>query len=563
MKRRMLCVVMALLMLVSFGALAENDDGTAEALPQYVPTDNISEGEELLEVDAELSGVLQWGDIEGEQFSRDFLDEIGMYAVTTFDDADDDGSLTNAKIATFIERMRSAILNLEPSISLSDLNIAYNGSVNTAGSNLSILSKYASIVLNSTPESFVCTSGMSYTMSSAKIASMSIGLSSSAATMRADYDAEVKAALKELFPNGTGDMTKAEIALAVHDYIVLHTRYDHEQTNSNRFSAYGALVNGLAVCQGYSMLYIDLLEEMGIESYFVSSSALNHGWNIVKTEAGWHHVDVTWDDPTISETTGDYDRMGFCRHTYFLNTQSEFKESHAGSSGTYDATISVYGSTPIVSSNAHPNSAFWQDILGGMIYADGRWYYNNSVYSKAVTANSTTVYYTCGSVCSSKYGTERADTLVASNASNIVYANGCIVYAQYNSNGTNAQSICQYETASGKYMTAKELDTGIIISEIGAGRLNFDNSIVKRGTVIYADQYGNTETVEIGGIYISGDVNMDGSLGISDIKLICKYLVGDAKLDQNAAAAADVDENGTVDIADAIRLCKLVAKGEE
>lgn len=559
MKRRMLCAVMAALMLISFGALAENDEGTADTLPQYGSAEDVGENEEFFEVDAELSGVLQWGDIEGEQFSRDFIDEISTYAVATFDDADDDGSLTGAKIATFVERMRSAILNLEPSISLSDLNIANDD----AHTNLSILSKYASIVLNSTPESFVCTSGMRYTMSSGKIMGMSIGLSSSAAAMRADYDAEVKAVLAELFPNGTENMTKAEIALAIHDYIVLHTRYDYNQTNSNMYSAYGALVNALAVCQGYSMLYIDLLDEMGIESYFVSSSVLNHGWNIVKTEAGWHHVDVTWDDPSISETTGDNDRMGYCRHTYFLNTQSEFKQSHASSDGTYDASINVYGSTPIVSANAHPNSAFWQDIIGGMIYADGKWYYNSSIYSKTVTANSTTVYYTCGNICSSKYGTERTDTRIASNASNIVYANGCIVFAQYDSSGKNAQSICQYDIASGKHMTASELEAGIIISEIGAGRLNFENTLVSRGTVIYADQYGNTETVEIGGIYTCGDVNMDGSLSVADVTLMCKYLVGEVKLGQNAAAAADVDENGTIDIADAIRLCKLIAKGEE
>lgn len=554
---------MAVLMLVSFGALAENDEGTAEELPQYAPTDEVGADEESFEVDAQFSGVLQWGDIEGEQFSRDFLDEIGTFAVATLADEEDDGSLTGAKIATFVERMRNAILNLEPSISLSDLNIAHD----TEGTNLSVLSKYASIVLNSTPESFVCTSGMRYTMTSGKIVSMSIGLNSSAAAMRADYDAEVKAVLAELFPNGTADMTKAEIALAIHDYIVLHTRYDHNQTNSNMYNAYGALVNGIAVCQGYSLLYIDLLGEMGIESYFVSSSTLNHGWNIVKTEAGWHHTDVTWDDPSIPETTGDNDRMGYCRHTYFLNTQNDFKQSHANKSGVYDASINVYGSTPIASANAHPNSAFWQDIKSGMIYVDGKWYYNSSIYSKSITVDlsndeSSTVYYTCGNICSSEYGTERTDTVVANNASDIVYANGCIVYAQYDSNGKNAKSISRYEPSSGKYMTAEELETGIIISEIGAGRLNFENTLISRGTVIYADQYGNTAKVEIGGMYVYGDVNMDGNIDISDIKLMCKYLIGGAKLSTNAAAAADVDANGTVDIADAIRLCRLIAKGD-
>lgn len=47
--------------------------------------------------------------------------------------------------------------------------------------------------------------------------------------MCADYDSEKQAVLNSLFPNGTSDMSKTEIALAIHDYLALHTRYDYSR----------------------------------------------------------------------------------------------------------------------------------------------------------------------------------------------------------------------------------------------------------------------------------------------------------------------------------------------
>ena len=85
------------------------------------------------------------------------------------------------------------------------------------------------------------------------------------------------AVLNSLYLNGTSDLSKSEIALAIHDYLALHTRYDYSKDNTNLYNAYGVLVNGLAVCHGYALAYIDLLRKVGVESYFVSSSNLNHG----------------------------------------------------------------------------------------------------------------------------------------------------------------------------------------------------------------------------------------------------------------------------------------------
>ena len=411
MKKKLLCLMLAALMLTSVCAFAEGEttepeqtiepeqiiepEQTAEPEPDAedaplidVDATPAPSGNETIEIPAELDGVFQFGDLYGEQLSIDF--EQNMPAmIATFADETDDGSFTTAKRATFAARLRDAILDLTPSIDLSDLNINYDGDKPEGQrTNYTGLNSTISAVLNSVPQSFVCASeGMKYSISGGKFTLLSLNLKADAASMRADYDSEKQAVLNSLFPNGTSGMSKTEIALAIHDYIALHTRYDYaavesgSKDNPNMYNAYGVLVNGVAVCQGYALAYIDLLREVGVKSYFVSSKNINHAWLIIETENGWYHSDVTWDDPKLEagDYTNDGDYMGYCRHVYFMNTKADIEASHF-KSATYDATTSVlFDSTPVAAATAHENSGFWQDIYCGMAYIDGKWYYNDSM----------------------------------------------------------------------------------------------------------------------------------------------------------------------------------------
>lgn len=85
----------------------------------------------------------------------------------------------------------------------------------------------------------------------------------------------------------------------VHDFIINHTQYYYQYEDDWTYATdYTALVNQLTVCQGYAMLFQKFMEEMGIESYIVSSKAGgdNHAWNIVKLDGQYYQVDCTWDD---------------------------------------------------------------------------------------------------------------------------------------------------------------------------------------------------------------------------------------------------------------------------
>ena len=383
--------------------------------------------------------------------------------------------------------------------------------------------------------------------------------------MRADYDSEKQAVLNSLFPNGTSGMSKTEIVLAIHDYIALHTRYDYTLTNSNMYNAYGVLVNGLAVCHGYALAYIDLLREVDVESYFVSSINLDHGWNVINTESGWYHSDVTWDDPRpkIGEYTNDGDYMGYCQHDYFMNTTAQIEQNHfAVNNTTYDAATSViFGTTPIVAAKEHTNSAFWSGIRCGMAYIDGKWYYNDSPF-RGMSGGNKPLPYMKGNICSTPYGTERQTNIIAENATPFAAVDGSLVYGRFSAQFVTDAIMC-YDTATGAARKLADVAGDTMVTEIAAGRLNLNNGLYDRGTVVYTDMNYQLHTVNPKEVPGKGDVNADGKIDIADVILICRYIMGDAVLSGTEFAAADINNDGKVNAADGVLLCQMISEGNE
>lgn len=602
MKKKLLCLMLAALMLTSVCAFAEGEieqptppaaepAAEAETAPQAestpapqpeteqeqppmidVDATPAPSGNETIEIPAELDGVFQFGDFYGEQLSIDFEQNLPARAAV-FADETDDGSFTTAKRATFAVRLREAILNLTPSVDLRDLNINYDGDKPEGQRpNKTGLDSTISAVLNSVPQSFVCASdGMKYSISGGRFTMLSLNLKANAASMRADYDSEKQTVLNSLFPSGTSGMSKNGIALAIHDYLALHTRYDYaavesgSKDNPNMYNAYGVLVNGLAVCHGYALAYIDLLREVGVESYFVSSSNLNHGWNVINSGSGWYYSDVTWDDPRPNrgEYTNDGDYMGYCQHDYFMNTTAQIEQNHfAVNNTTYDAATSViFGTTPIVAAKEHTNSAFWSGIRCGMAYIDGKWYYNDSPF-RGMSGGNKPLPYMKGKICSTPYGMERQTNIIAENATPFAAVDGSLVYGRFSAQFVTDAIMC-YDTATGAARKLADVAGDTMVTEIAAGRLNLNNGLYDRGTVVYTDMNYQLHTVNPKEVPGKGDVNADGKIDIADVILICRYIMGDAVLSGTEFAAADINNDGKVNAADGVLLCQMISEGNE
>ena len=94
--------------------------------------------------------------------------------------------------------------------------------------------------------------------------------------------------------------------VAAHDYIIKNCVYnvdgiDNDTLVDDDFTAYGVLVKGIAVCEGYAKAFNMLMDIADIDCIMVTGTVgdnnIPHAWNMVKLDDSWYHVDVTYDDP--------------------------------------------------------------------------------------------------------------------------------------------------------------------------------------------------------------------------------------------------------------------------
>jgi hypothetical protein len=113
-------------------------------------------------------------------------------------------------------------------------------------------------------------------------------------------------------------------AKKIHDYVASVATYDFDaaeaitagQTDSARVDrsqeAYGILVDGTAVCNGYAEAFQAMAVEVGLPSVIVTGEAFSgvttgpHAWNRVLNKGEWDVVDVTWDDVDTAHARKDY-----------------------------------------------------------------------------------------------------------------------------------------------------------------------------------------------------------------------------------------------------------------
>ncbi len=142
----------------------------------------------------------------------------------------------------------------------------------------------------------------------------------STAAQEEALDAAVDALLAQLDLDGKSDHEKV---CAVYDYMTENIYYDHDglfdDSDQTKYTAYGALVEGSAVCQGYASLFYRLMLELGIDARVVAGTGNGggHGWNIVELGGVFYNVDATWD--------ASYAQEAF-PYEYFLKCEDHFDD---------------------------------------------------------------------------------------------------------------------------------------------------------------------------------------------------------------------------------------------
>ena len=139
------------------------------------------------------------------------------------------------------------------------------------------------------------------------------------AAQEAELDAAVDALLDQLDVYDAGDYEKV---CAIYDYLCQNVTYDYAGLAAGSdlvYTAYAALINGTAVCQGYANLFYRLALELNVDARLIPGTGAggNHGWNIVELDGKYYNLDATW-DANNAQTGREY--------RYFLRSQENFPD---------------------------------------------------------------------------------------------------------------------------------------------------------------------------------------------------------------------------------------------
>ena len=270
---------------------------------------------------------------------------------------------------TFFERVEKALFTEATEVDVSDLEIPYDG---TNGEIWSYINNYVA----TTPR-FLRIGNWSVSLQAItadEIIIKTVKYNGDSAANLAKREACEAAMVKLMY--GVKDnesLSDYDKLLLLHDRLDAWVAYDMSDSISNdsdSYSAYGALVNRVAVCQGYSMAYGWMLDQLGIENYYVTSDSIHHGWCKVKLGDDWYYADVTSDDPV-------YDVPGRVLHKNFLIPYTTQMENHTPMG---DVTASDYDSS--ISSDAYAAS-FDKKSRTEIVWIDGAYYYFDNTVTPA------------------------------------------------------------------------------------------------------------------------------------------------------------------------------------
>ena len=157
---------------------------------------------------------------------------------------------------------------------------------------------------------------------------------------RAAFDA----AVNEILAGVPSTMGELEREVYLHDTLANRITYVLDAPNAH--NAYGAIVEGEAVCEGYAeaLQIIQSFIVIGESLDPTSEGNVGHAWNYVRIADKYYHVDLTWNDDD-----------SFIYHAYFNISDARIKEDHSITETAY--------ALPVCNTEAHNYFA----VYGGMI----------------------------------------------------------------------------------------------------------------------------------------------------------------------------------------------------
>ncbi len=307
--------------------------------------------------------------------------------------------------------------------------------------------------------------------------------------------AAIKDALDELDVYNASDYEKVK---AVHDYIIDNVSYKLDSTDIVH-TAYGALINGKAVCEGYSLLMYRMLSELGIDVRCIPGvTGGDHMWNLVNLYGKYYYIDVTYDDGVANMD----------RYAYFLKGSKDFDEFSDEEKHVFEA----------------PTANNW--LYG--YYGDGDFLgqYNISPTAfdpSAPIVTTTTKATTTTTTIKVTTTTTKATTTTTKATTSTTKTTTKATTTKATASPTKTTT----KTTAPPVITTKPVTTKPVVTDYNLGDVNGDDKVDAMDASIVLLTYTMLSTNQKSGLTPEQekacDVNTDGRIDSSDASLILSY----------------------------------------
>ena len=274
---------------------------------------------------------------------------------------------------------------------------------------------------------------------------------------------------------------------SIHDYLANNIVYDDTISESNIFDVYGALINGVCVCEGYAEAFKLICDREGLPCLTVVGTGNGgaHKWNMVQMEDGeWYTLDATWDD----QASNIY-------YSYFI-IGSNTKAPYFNNGTAVDSTVHI--ATGQIFSGA--NTALTYPTLSKDSYGVGILRYGaadvqfDTVRNVIMVGKDVTNYYTC---------------VVNNSASGFSRTR--------NGSGTTTSTLTVSDSTTTKeYLVAMR------------GDIDASNTVNTTDYTVMTQACATTYKVDEGTAkFYAGDMNQDGAVDGFDVIALDLYADGD------------------------------------
>lgn len=140
---------------------------------------------------------------------------------------------------------------------------------------------------------------------------------------------QLEAAADECISRIDPDVSDYQKIKQVYEYLIDMVDYDGSSPDNQNIQS--ALLHHRSVCAGYAKAFQYILHRMGMFCTYVTGSTVSggdHGWNIVRIDGNYYHVDVTWGDPVFVNTQEASGTGGAMNYNYLCCTDAELYKTH-------------------------------------------------------------------------------------------------------------------------------------------------------------------------------------------------------------------------------------------